>query len=441
MSTAIPQLHASGDYAVSKYIETGGQVVIGQPREYIIASRNGGSANLQWNSRPQYYFNKLEDAISTNTEMKIQLAVPTVTGGVPSAISYVNQVAIFMFSKIRFLCNQRNICEEVDPQLFANWLRLNVPIDEWPIVAAQIGCYDNAAARQALVTAGVIPVYYFPVHWLFRYLQQFPLDLIANDMICLEFWLQPSASYVVQYTGGTAPVAAATVTLLEMRLATKTTKVSNYLKAKSYSGDSVRPYGLSSGLLFEGNDFLTKSFPIAASATSAQLAMPELSDKLVKAIILTTQATADLSPAGTVAYDAYTNVITSFNIVTGSKYVDGTDSFPITPDMLQRDLARNHIPGVYQLKNGGNTTALTNAQYRIFCDNLDQDSLDEGMPGFDGAYDYFGVTNQQINVTFSAGIAATTLYVHVIYARRDVLGFKSGRFDELQSLIRKPSNV
>lgn len=437
--SSIPQLHTSGAYAVEKYRSSGGTVVIGQNKEYEITARNGGSANVPWGSHVQFYFNNIADAIATDTSLRIQMAVPTVVGGSPTAIAYVNAVGIFMFTKIRFMCSGRSICTDVDPQLFRNWLQLVVPIDEWPIVAKQCGI-DTAANRQAAVAAGTVQTFYFPVHWLFRYLQQFPLGLIAPNEISLEFWLAPGATSVVTYTAGTTPVVTANINLMTIRQETELSPaVANYIRNISASGESVRPYGLASGLLFEGNDFLSQYYTGNAGDTSGQLQIPSMSDKLVKAVIITTQLASDLAAGQAVNYDNYTNVISYFNIKDGASYVDGTDSIPITQDMLARDYARNHIPGVYQMGFGTNTLTTTNALYRVFCNNLDQDSFDEGMPGFSGAYDYYGVSNPYIQVNYTSALAATTqISVHVIYARRDVLNFRTGLFDELQSLVRKP---
>lgn len=437
MSLSIPQEHTSAAYAVQKYRNTGGSVIIGKNREYIVSARNGGSTNVPWGNKLQFYFNKISDAIATNVDIRVQMAIPTVTGGSPTAIQYVNCVGIFMFQRIRFLSQSHPICQDVDPQLFRNWLQAIVPIDEWPIVAQQIGLAPSAT-RQSNISG--VQTFYLPVHWLFRYLQQFPLGLIADGQICLELWLQPSATSVVMYTGGTTPVVAANINLMEMRVSCETSApVAGYIQALSDSGKTVAPYGLNKGLLFEGNDFLTMYYTGNSGDTYEQFQIPQMADKLVKGIIVTSQLASDLSnTAGAIQYDNYTNVISSFNILSGSTFVDGTDSFPITTDMLLRDYARNHVPGVYQLNIGTNTVNTTNALYRIFCNNLDQDSFDEGMPGFDGAYDYFGITNMYLKINLAAALsAATTFTVHVIYARRDVLG-KSGLFDELSSLVRKP---
>ncbi len=435
---SIPQLHSSGQYAVEKYRSSNGTVIIGQNMEYDITARNGGSSNVSWGSHVQFYFNNIADAIATDTSLRIQMAVPTVVGGSPTAIAYVNAVGIFMFTKIRFMCSGRSICTDVDPQLFRNWLQLVVPIDEWPIVAKQCGI-DTAANRQAAVVAGV-QTFYFPVHWLFRYLQQLPLNLIAPNEVSLEFWLAPGATSVVTYTAGTTPVVTANINQMDLRVGTELSPaVAKYIRDISGSGVSVNAYGLSSGLLFEGNDFLSQYYTSNSGDTTAQLQIPSMSDKLVKAVIITTQLASDLNAGQAVSYDSYTNVISSFNIKNGSAYVDGTDSIPITQDMLARDYARNHIPGVYQLGYGSNTLTTTNALFRVFCNNLDQDSFDEGMPGFSGAYDYFGIANPYIQLNYASALgAATTVSVHVIYARRDVLNFKTGLFDELQSLVRKP---
>lgn len=420
--------HSTREYQAQKYINSGTRVVIGDGHEFEISARNGGSSNIAFGSRVQYYFNRIQDALTNSVDLQITMSALTTTGS-PTNPRFCNALACYLFRKIRFLYNQRPIGNEVDPQAFRAWLMTVCPMDEWNIVAAQLGI-DTVANRVTAATAAQTLI--LPVHWIFRYLQQFPLAFIDSDQYCIEFDLQPALASIIEYTGGTSPTFAATISSIVMRVNTDISPgACDVLRRIHNDGSDVKAYGLSRGLILEGNDFLTKFYSVASGTISTSLTIPELQDKLVKSIILSAHTTADLAGSGGVAnYDNYLNVISGWNIKSGSSYVDETDNFLITPLSIKRDYARKHIPGANQLYS-------SNIMVRSFSSNLDDDALDEGQPGFDGAYNYYGIQNTQIDVTFSSALAAaTTIYVTVVYARRDVL--VDGKIQDLASMIRNP---
>lgn len=420
--------HTTREYQARKYINSGTKVVIGEGKEFEITARNGSSNGIAFGSTIQYYFNRIDNALTSSVDLQIQLSALTTTG-TPTNPRFSDAVACYLFQRIRFLYNSALIGNEVYPQLLRAWIMTVCPQDEWTTVSAQLGI-DTTANRVTAATAA--QTLYLPVHWIFRYLQQFPIAFIESDTYCIEFQVQPALANVIEYTGGTNPTFSATISQITMRVETEISPGScDVLRQIHNSGEQVKMYGLKRGLLFEGNDFIQKQFLITSGSTTAQLPYPELQDKLVKAIIISAHTNSDLAGAAGVAnYDNYLNVISNWNILSGSSYVDGTDNLPITVPMIKRDYARRHIPGVNQLYS-------SNIIVRPFSNNLDFDSLDEGMPGFDGAYDYFGISNQYIRVNFGTVSADTMLFVHVVYARRDVM--VDGKMQELGSLIRKPS--
>lgn len=422
--SAQEQYLISSDNAIRKYVETGGTVVIGDDKIYELTPRNSGSANIAWGSRVQFYLNNIADAIARKFELRIEMAAVATTGGSPTNVRLTNACALHMFSNIRFLSSSSSVTRDVDPRLFRAWIIANTPVDEVSTVNKYLGV-DTSANR--VTKSAATQVFRVPIEWLYRYFQQMPLSQIADNQICFEFTLQPSAAAVVEY-GGTAPTTiSANINLMALRVITDICpSVDRLLRSYSERGTEVAMYGLSKGLLYEGNDFLTKSYSVVSGTTTTALDIPELSDKLVKAIMISCHLDTDIAAKN---YDNYQSIIQSFQIKSGSSIVDGTDNIPITKDAIDYSYIARHVPGVDQLQG-------SNLIFWGFSSDFDRDMDDRGMPGFNGAYDYSGITNQRITLNMTSALAANhTILVHVVYARRDVL--VNGLFTELYSMVRK----
>ena len=158
--------------------------------------------------------------------------------------------------------------------------------------------------------------------------------------------------------------------------------------------------------------YLQKDFQLTAGAVNASLNMPEFEGKNVVDIAIVLRAASNINTANTSDYTDSNIAITTFNIKSGNKYLNGLEQdMTVTTDYQNLILPRYQFIGIDQIVNRTNPAVIISYADDYYTSNIGRDQK------FSGYKDFTGIRDAIINLTFSALAANSTATVLVRSAK------------------------
>lgn len=312
-------------------------------------------------------------------DSRAQIDISAITGTGGTYIRGVNALGLYMFDKFALYCNGELAQMITSDQVFTDLL-YNIDAERWTSIAKNIG-YDTSTSNRNTL-AGSAQTFVIPLKWLFGLFAK-PLNVNLYKEIEVRFYLKSSIRYCIQ-TDKTSPTFSYSNFILD----------SEY--CKPYSNQIIDNYEkmlLSNQLVFMDYDYLQKDFNISSGSSSAQLNLSELNDKNVSDIFIifrpaTLVGTNDISD-----YTDNNVALTSWNIKSGSTYLNGSN-FDISFNYFKNvELQRLQFNGIQNVLN-------RNESVISFVDNYINNSK-EDILFFSGSKPFNGIQDALININFS----------------------------------------
>jgi hypothetical protein len=380
----------SNESQIQAFQVSGGKIVTGElsynkiQSEPAASSITFGSNYIELKVKRNGHRDWLKDA-----RIYIAVSALTTTGG--TYRRFVNAPMIYMHEGFRLMVDSKEEEYITADMVFENISR-HVRSDQWNRIANDIGYNTSTSARNT--AASSTQAFSLALKYLFNFFSH-PVDLNSYADIRIRCYLRNSLRHCIQ-TDGTSPVLTFNSYLLDAEYVTVNEHVNNMSKEMVIS-KRVHP--------IYDHEYLQKDFALASGATTASLDMPELSGKNVVDILVMIRATSNINTNDTSDYTDSNIAITTFNIKSGSKYLNNLQQdVTVATEYARLLLPRMHYNGINQIINRTNPAVCINF-------STYEHSNTEHSHKFNGAKDFGDIRDCKINLTFSSLAANSTATV------------------------------